>query len=66
KIERFRQTRKTFNSPRAIRAICIIRAAPFTRIAPQDVYSRVCIDLTCKSLTLDASSVSGVNAASES
>ncbi len=42
------------NSRRVIHAI---RAASFTRIAPQDFLSRLCIDLTCKS-----SFVSGVNA----
>ncbi len=30
-----------------------IRAASFARITPQDVYSRLCIDLTCKSLALN-------------
>ncbi len=39
-----------------------IRTASFARTAPQDVYSRLCIDLTCKSLALNASFVSGVNA----
>lgn len=46
------------------RAIRVIRAAPFACNAPQDVHSRVCIDLTCKLLALDARSASGVNAAS--
>lgn len=36
---------------------------PFARIATQDVYLRVCIDLTFKSLTLDRRSVFGVNTA---
>ncbi len=39
-----------------------IRAASFARTAPQDVCSRLCIDLTCKSLALNASFASGVNA----
>ncbi len=51
-----RQTPEMLNSRR------VIRAASFVRITPQDVYSRLCIDLTCKSLALNASFVSGVNA----
>ncbi len=39
-----------------------IRAASFTRIAPQDCLSRLCIDLTCKSFERFASFASGVNA----
>ncbi len=39
-----------------------IRAASFAQTAPQDVYSRLWIDLTCKSLALNASFTSGVNA----
>ncbi len=39
-----------------------IRAASFTRIAPQDCLSRLCIDLTCKSFARIASFASGVNA----
>ncbi len=41
---------------------CSIRAASFTRIAPQDCLSRLCIDLTCKSFACNASFASGVNA----
>ncbi len=54
-----RQKPQTLNSRRLIRAI---RAASFTRIAPQDFLSRLCIDLTCKSFARNASFVSGVNA----
>ncbi len=40
----------------------VIRAASFTRIAPQDCLSRLCIDLTCKSFARTASFTSGVKA----
>ncbi len=40
----------------------LVNAASSARIAPQDVYSRLCIDLTCKSHALNASFTSGVNA----
>ncbi len=53
------QMPEMLNSRRVIHAKRIIRAASF---APQDVYSRLCIDLTCKSLVLNASFASGVNA----
>ncbi len=39
-----------------------IRGASFARIAPQDCLSRLCIDLTCKSVVRFASFASGVNA----
>ncbi len=57
-----RQTPETLNLRRVMRVDRIIRTASFARIAPQDVYSRLCIDLTCKSLALNASFASGVNA----
>ncbi len=44
------------------RSIRAIHAASFTRIAPQDCLSRLCIDLTCKSFARFASFASGVNA----
>ncbi len=51
-----RQTAQTLNLCR------VIRAASFSRIAPQDCQSRLCIDLTCKSFSRNASFTSGVNA----
>ncbi len=56
------QTPEMLNSRRVIHVNRVIRAASFVRITPQDVYSRLCIDLTCKSLALNASFASGVNA----
>ncbi len=49
-------------APQKLNSRCVIRAASFVRLTPQDCQSRLCIDLTCKSFARNASFASGVNA----